>query len=162
MDHRARDHDAAVHRCGPRARVQDALLERRRGGPDSGGRHRHRGVHDLPEQPAHAPAAAGDVHRQRDCRSDLGPDPRHLQGQVGHQRDAVHADDELRGHPAHLLHGGAVGEPLRLQQRGRDQPEHPGGLVPEDLRPDLHAQRDSGHGAHRRHVLLPQAQQAGL
>ena len=60
------------------------------------------------------------------------------------------------------LHGGPVGEPLRLQQRGRDQPEYPGRLVPEALRPDLHAQRDPGHGAHRRHVLLPQAQQAGL
>jgi hypothetical protein len=93
------------------------------GGIVTAGLHEVSGAHH-----AHRPAVPGDDRRQPHRRRRLGRHPRHLQGPLEHQRDPFHPDDELRGHPAHQLLRGQVGEPSGLQLRGHHQPDDQGRL----------------------------------
>ena len=100
--------------------------------------------------------------RQHRRRGRLGPHPRLLQGQVEHQRDPLHPDDELRGHPAggllrHRL-GGAQG---RRQDR-HHQPEHRAGLAAPVCGSKYLLSIVVVAIAHHRHVPVPQVHQARL
>ena len=100
--------------------------------------------------------------RQSAGRLRVGRHPRHLQGPLEHQRDPLHPDDELRGHPTDQLLRGAVGKSLRVQYRGRHQPADKGRLVPPRVRPDLWPERHHRPGADRGDVPLSEVLQAGV
>jgi len=150
-----------VHRRGAGPRLQDAVLEHRRGGTGADGRARHRGGDDLPGQlPAQRPADFGHVRRRRHRGRVLGLYPRRVQGQVEHQRDPVHPDDELCGHQ----HRGLPDQSLarREIQHGQHQRRHPGGLVPQNPGLPLYAEHPHRAGAGRGHVSVPALHQARL
>ena len=153
----------ARHFAGGHARVQNALLEHRRGGsgPDrlSGdGR-----LHDLPRgQAPKRSADSGHARRRRCGGCAVGLPPVLLQGEVEHQRNAVHPHDELHCDPARsVLHHHLGGSEGRGQDR-RHQSELRGGLAAGHRRAEVPA----GHSGRGRHdapdVCLPQLQQARL
>ena len=67
-------------------------------------RHCHRVLDDqLRRQDEHRDAFLCMSHQRHRRGRHLGPHPRLLQGQVEHERNAVHADDELHRHSAHVV-----------------------------------------------------------
>ena len=64
----------------------------------------HRVLDDqLRRQDEHRDAFPVHGHQRHRRGWHLGPHPRLLQGQVEHERNAVHADDELHRHSAHVV-----------------------------------------------------------
>ena len=126
----AADGNAVVHFARGDAGVQDEILEHRRGGAGADGSARGCGVHVLLREDPDAQLAApdSDVRGVALLRNPVGDHSRDLQGGVEHERDALHADDELRGDAAHSglrLNLGAE----RLGRYGSHQPGHLQGLA---------------------------------
>ena len=96
------------------------------------------------------------------CGRDMGFHPRILQGEVVHQRDALHADDELHRNADRRLLLLQVVEPQGLGSHRSHQQRKPQRLASESRRSGLPAQHTYRCGADRFHVHLSQIQQARL
>ena len=155
--------NAPVRFARSHPRIQDEILEHRRRGTGSHGRLRDGGVHDpLRRQAPVLSSLPRYDYNEHCCGRDMGFHPRVLQGEVEHQRDALHADDELHRNADSRLLLLQVVEPQGLGSHRSHQQRQPQRLASEPRRSGLPAQHTYRCGADRFHVHLSQIQQARL
>ena len=151
----------AVHRHCAGARLQDAVLEHWRRGPGAHRRPCYRADHGLlRQQPARTGPLCGHGAGQSAGGGTVGVCSRLVQIPLEHQRNPLHADDELCGHQYCGLHD----QPHARSgvQPGHPQQGHQGGLAAGDRGPALHHQHHCGHCADLCHVRLSALLQTGL
>jgi hypothetical protein len=96
------------------------------------------------------------------ARRAVGLPPRYLQGQVEHERNALHAHDELHRDTARRVLHHRVGSAQGLGQDRYHQPEYRGRLASRSRRPALSPPDPACGDPHGRYVHLSQLQQARL
>ena len=107
-------------------------------------------------------ADLSDARHQHHRRRDLGVYPRLLQGALQHQRDALHADDELYRDPARRLFHRRLGGAEGRRPDRHHQPVHQRGLAAPDRPVEVSAEHDRRRAFDGRDVSVSELFQARL